>query len=128
MVNDIKEQNHKTDFSSGFLVGVLAGFAGYFLTKTEEGSMMRKKFDKEWKTARKKLVKEGVIHDDNATIADLFEMAKSKIAEAVGEDFLVEQTAKNEKAKSRTRSKKKKTKRVSKTEKTAKKKKMFKGL
>lgn len=46
---------HKESFSSGFLIGFLAGATEFFLFETKEGKDLRKRFADEWVYLRDKL-------------------------------------------------------------------------
>lgn len=75
------------NFSLGFAVGVLAGIAGYFLTRTQEGIEIKEKALKEWNLIRKKLEDEGVITGDEPNLTEIISVARTKLFEVIGEDI-----------------------------------------
>lgn len=82
----MSNQDHE-NFTIGFIVGVLAGVSGYFLTKTEEGKELRQKISKEWDDVKKKLESEGVITGNEPNFSEIVSKVKVKIFEFLDEDM-----------------------------------------
>lgn len=86
MEDSNSEQNHESgSFSSGLVLGFLAGATSYFLMRTKEGQEIREKFSKHWHDIRENLVEEGKLTDAEADITDYIKAARSKISEILGE-------------------------------------------
>lgn len=116
----MSDQDHE-NFTLGFIVGVLAGVSGYFLTKTEEGKELRQKISKEWGDVKKKLETEGIITGNEPNFSEIVSKVKLKIFEVLGEDMPKKRKKPGPK-KGSTRSSKNSEKR------SASRKKMFKGI
>lgn len=102
-----KNQDHGS-YSSGLIVGFLAGAVGYFLSQTQEGKEIRKKFSGHWHELREKLIAEGKLSSTELEITDYIAAARSKITEflegSLGDNT---QPAKTTPRKKQSRSKKK---------------------
>jgi len=59
----MKSKPKSTPFVSGLIVGLFAGSVMHFLTKTEEGELIRDKLAQEWQVARKKLLEDNLIDE-----------------------------------------------------------------
>jgi gas vesicle protein len=93
--------SEKGSFSSGIIVGVLAGAVGYFIAHTKEGKEMRNKFSTHWSDLKDTLVKEGKLKESNADIADYIKAARDKISGFLGE-HLVENSITKKSSKKKT--------------------------
>lgn len=76
----------KSDFTLGFVVGVLTGVAGYFLTRTKEGKDLRSKVSSEWGSIRKRLEEEGLIQPKGKDFSDVIFSVRTKIMDFLDED------------------------------------------
>lgn len=63
---------HQGSFLNGFLAGLFAGAAGYFLFGTKKGETVRSKVEQEWNTAKEHLAQKGVIESADMSIRDFF--------------------------------------------------------
>lgn len=77
------EQNKPTsgNFLSGLFFGAVAGAAGYFFMKTEEGKKARKKLSEEWEKAKQDLSKSGVIEDATKSLPETIQHTIQHIIE-----------------------------------------------
>lgn len=103
--NQDNSQEHGS-FSSGIVVGFLAGAVGYFLAKTKEGEEIREKFSDHWHSFRSNLIEEGKLSEAESEITDYINAARTKIGDFLGECF-DDQPSKKKIAKKKSKSKKK---------------------
>ncbi len=93
-------------FSSGILVGFLAGAVGYFLMQTKEGREIKAKFADHWNDFRDALIKEGKLSEAEAEITDYIKAARMKIADFLDECDSDQDSTKKKQTKKKTKLKK----------------------
>jgi gas vesicle protein len=67
-------------FLNGFIVGLFAGAAGYFLFGTKKGETIRHKINEEWEQAKVQLSDQGVIESSDMTIREFLASIVEKIS------------------------------------------------
>jgi len=77
----IPPQQGTGNFLTGLVFGALAGAAGYFFLKTEDGKSTRKKLSDEWERAKEDLAKSGVIQDATQSLPEAIQHTIQKIIE-----------------------------------------------
>ena len=95
-------------FSSGIIVGVLAGAVGYFLSQTKEGKEMRNKFSNHWHELRNNLIQEGKLSESGTEITDYINAARNKINDFLGDHQTENSASKKSSKKKTTKTRKKK--------------------
>lgn len=105
MSDNQSETTEQGSFSSGIIVGVLAGAVGYFLSQTKEGKEMRNKFSNHWHELRNNLIQEGKLSETESEITDYIKAARNKISEYIGD--CSSDTIKKRTTKKKTKAKKK---------------------
>lgn len=117
--------NDSDNFFLGFVVGALAGVAGFFLTKTKEGREIKDQIFFQWDKIKKKLEEEGLITGQEPSLVDIVNTLKFKITDFVADDSS-KKISKNVGKNKRKLATNKNSKSDNKT--TLIKKKMFKGI
>jgi len=83
--SNVSEQQEHGSYSSGLIMGFLVGAVGYFLTQTEEGKLMKKKFSGRFHELRNSMIEEGVLSEAEKDITDYIRAARQKISDFLGE-------------------------------------------
>ena len=105
-LNSNGNQEHGS-YSSGLIVGFLAGAVGYFLLQTKEGKEIRDKFSTHWQELREKLITEGRLSKTELEVTDYIAAARNKISEFLAEPLEDTRSPKTTSKKKNGRAKKK---------------------
>lgn len=75
----------QNSFVTGFMVGLFAGAAGYFLFATKQGAELRRQLLEDWEDAKHHLAEEGMIERSDISlrefVRDLFNQATTRTEE-----------------------------------------------
>jgi len=103
--NNSDNNQEQGSFSSGIVVGFLAGAVGYFITQTKEGREIKEQFSDHWHEFRSKLIEDGFLAEKESEITDYISAARLKISELIGE--CNPDSTKKKSSKKKTKTKKK---------------------
>lgn len=109
-----QEQEQKGSFTLGLFIGALLAAVGYFVTHTKEGKELKKSFTEHWIELKNRLIEQGDLSEKEEDIVSYISLIREKILDFLDESDLYD--SKKSKRKSGTKKK------------TAKKRKLFKGV